>query len=114
MTLNEWIAVAGVIAALLLAGATVWLGWLTRKLELAWLKTSEQQIGAWFKTSKEQIGVQTWLELQQRFDSLEMRRARKKLADQLKHYSASNHQKIAETVMNFFEDVGTLYRLDYV
>jgi hypothetical protein len=53
-----------------------------------------------------QIGVQTWLELEQRFDSVEVKRARKKLAQQLKSYSPNKHDKISETVLNFFESAG--------
>ena len=86
-------------ATLLLAVATFWLALLTRKLEKAWVKASGDQ-----------IGVSTWLELERRFDSKDMKRARKKLAEQLKVYSTEKHADISEAVFEFFEDVGTLYR----
>ena len=66
------------------------------------------------RTSFRQIGVQTWLELEQRFDSVEMKRARKKLAQQLKSYSPNKHDKMSETVLNFFESVGIAYKSGYL
>jgi hypothetical protein len=81
----------------------VWLAWLTRKLEKAW-----------FKTSSDQLGVTNWLEFVRRFDSEEMKRARKRLAEQLKDYTVSKHKKVSETALNFFEDVGTTYREGYL
>jgi hypothetical protein len=66
------------------------------------------------QASFRQIGVQTWLELEQRFDSEEMKRARKKLAQQLKAYSPNKHDKISETVLNFFESVGIAYKSKYL
>jgi len=93
---KSWVELSTAGATLLLAGATVWLAGLTRKLEKAW-----------FRTSAEQIGVSTWLELEHRFDSKEMKSARRKLAEQLKNYSTSKHARISETVLNFFESVGT-------
>jgi len=87
----------------LLALATFLLAWLTRRLELTWIKTSA-----------EQIGVNNWLVLQQRFDSKDMRRARTALAAQLKSYTTAKHEKISEVVLDFFEDAGTLYKLGYL
>src|SRR5439155_9334917 len=101
-------------ATALLAGATVCLAWLTYRLEKAWVKTSSEQIQAWFKTSAEQIGVNTWLVLQRRFDSREMKRARKVLAEQLRTYTTAKHREISETVLDFFEDVGTTYKEGYL
>jgi hypothetical protein len=66
------------------------------------------------RASFRQIGVQTWLELEQRFDSDGMKRARKKLAQQLKAYSPNKHDKISETVLNFFESVGIAYKSKYL
>jgi hypothetical protein len=66
------------------------------------------------QASFRQIGVQTWLELEKRFDSQEMKRARKKLAQQLKAYSPNKHDKISETVLNFFESVGIAYKSNYL
>jgi hypothetical protein len=39
-----------------------------------------------------------------------MKRARKKLAQHLKAYDVTTHGKVSETVLNFFEDVGTTYK----
>ncbi len=56
-----------------------------------------------------QIGVQTWLTLDERFDSKEMKQARKILAAQLDPYDPTKFDQIDETVLNFFEDVGVTY-----
>lgn len=74
------------------AGGTFWLAWESRK------------------SSYRQIGVQTWLELERRFDSVEMKQARRKLAHQLKDYTSAKHSKISETVLNFFESAGIAYK----
>ena len=59
------------------------------------------------------IGVQTWLDFQKRFDSPEMVQARKKLASQLENYDPKKKfPRISETVLNFFEDLGTTYKGD--
>jgi hypothetical protein len=97
MKADTWIAISGVCTGLL-AVATFWLAYLTRKLEQAWMKTS-----------LDQIGVQVWLQLEGRFDSKEMKRARKKLAEQVNSYSISKHSGISEMVPEFFESVGTAY-----
>jgi len=103
MDTKSWIELATAISTSLLACGTFALAWLTRKLEKAW-----------FTTSSHQIGVATWLELERRFDSEEMKRARKKLAQQLKAYTAAKHGKVSETVLDFFEDVGTTYKEGYL
>jgi len=97
-----------------MAGFTAWLAWETRRLGKSSSEGSTKQIEAWFKTSTDQIGVKTWLEFEQRFDSEEMKLARKKLAQQFKDYSVSKHSKVSETVLNFFESVGTAYKMGYL
>ena len=97
-----------------MASFTAWLAFETRRLGKSSSENSTKQIEAWFKTSSDQIGVKTWLELGQRFDSEEMKRARKTLAQKLKTYSVNKHSKISETVLNFFEDVGTAYKMGYL
>ena len=87
----------------LLVLATLWLVWVTRKLTL------ETREG-----SRRQIGVQTWLSLVNRLDSAEMKRARKKLAALLANYDRTKHDKVNETVLDFFEDVGTTYELGFL
>jgi DNA polymerase II large subunit len=106
------IAMAVFTAAM--AGFTAWLACETRKLEKSWRENSTKQIEAWHKTSSNQIAVKAWFELVRRFDSEEMKRARKKLAQQIKTYSVSKHDRVSETVLNFFEDVGTLYKEGYL
>jgi hypothetical protein len=83
-------------ATLLLVAVTLWLVIETRA------------------ASKRQLGVQTWLALIQRFDSTEMKQARKLLASQLSAYETTKHDRVSETVLDFFEDVGTVHRLEYL
>lgn len=66
------------------------------------------------EASFRQIGVQMWLEFQKRFDSPEMLRARKALAGQLRAKTPPKGDRISETVLNFFEDVGLAYDKGYV
>jgi hypothetical protein len=82
-----------VAATLALVGVTVWL--------VVEAKGS----------AKRQLGVQTWLEMAKRFDSWEMRQARKTLAKKIQNNT--RHEEISETVIDFFEDVGTLLRYGY-
>lgn len=103
MDTTAWIEASTAICTAGLAAATFWLAWLTRKLEKAW-----------FRTSSEQLGVNTWLELERRFDSDAMKRTRRKLATQPQSYDPGKHDRISETVLNFFEDVGTTYKLGYL
>src|SRR6266851_4281105 len=103
MDAKEMIEASVAGATLLLAIGTFWLAWITRRLEKAW-----------FRTSSEQIGVNTWLVLQRRFDSREMKKARKVLSEQLQTYTTAKHGEISETVLDFFEDVGTTYREGYL
>jgi hypothetical protein len=84
------------LATLALVTVTLWLVWETRT------------------ASKRQLGVQTWLTLLQRFDSSEMKLARKRLVPQLSAYDRTKHDRVSETVLNLFEDVGTAHRLGYL
>jgi hypothetical protein len=61
------------------------------------------------EASFRQIRVQVWLDFLKRFDALEMRKARAELASKVFEYTPEKHSVISETVMNFFEDVGTAY-----
>jgi hypothetical protein len=106
--------IATILFTAAMAGFTAWLAWETRKLGKSSQESSTLQINAWFKTSADQIGVKTWLELERRFDSEEMKRARKRFAQQLKTYSVTKHDKISETVLNFFESVGIAYKEGYL
>jgi hypothetical protein len=75
----------------ILAGATFWLSWEARN------------------SSFRRIGVETWLALEARFDSMEMKRARKKLAKQLSPYDTTKHDQITEEVLELFESIATVY-----
>ncbi len=61
------------------------------------------------KSSFRRIGVETWLELETRFDAKEMKKSRKKLAKQLSPYVPTKHDQITEEVLELFESIGTLY-----
>ena len=52
--------------------------------------------------------MNTWLEFERRFDSKEMLEARRKLAEDLEA-KTTNPKRILETLLCFFEDLGTLY-----
>ncbi|MGA1979864.1 MAG: hypothetical protein ABSG99_04780 [Sedimentisphaerales bacterium] len=56
-----------------------------------------------------QIGVQTWLALEERFDSNDMKRARKLLAAQCDPYNPSYHDEMSEEVLELFESIATVY-----
>ncbi len=66
--------------------------------------------------SLRQIRVQTWLNLESRFDSLEMARSRQKLARNIYQYNLSkqNHDSITDEVLDFFESIGTVYNEGYL
>ncbi len=59
-----------------------------------------------------QIGVQTWLALEARFDSNDMKRARKLLAEQCDPYNPSHHDEMNEEVLELFESIATVYNED--
>jgi hypothetical protein len=81
-------------ATLALCGATIWLVCETKR------------------AANRQIQIQTWLEMMKRFDSREMKQARKTLAKKIK--DQAEHEEISETVIDFFEDVGTLLRHGHI
>jgi hypothetical protein len=85
----------------ILAVATFALAGLTYRLERAWKESAAQQ-----------IGLQTWLHFQARFDSNEMKRCRKKLAQQLDPYDPAKHDEVEEELFDLFEDLGTVYGLN--
>ncbi len=61
------------------------------------------------EASRKQIGVQTWLEMQKRFDAPEMLMARKKFAADLESFKRSPTNNVSGIVPDFFEDLGMLY-----
>jgi uncharacterized protein DUF4760 len=90
-----------------LALFTAGLAFFTARMANATFKLVSESREASFR----QICVQMWLEFQKRFDSAEMLRARKTLAQQIKTKDSS---RISETVLNFFEDLGIAYTKGYV
>jgi hypothetical protein len=61
------------------------------------------------RASSEQLGVQTWLHVDPKFNSKELKLARKKLAHQLDPYDPGKRAEIDDDVLEFFESVGALY-----
>ncbi|MGA2323078.1 MAG: hypothetical protein ABSG22_04445 [Sedimentisphaerales bacterium] len=75
----------------LLACATLWLAF-------------EAHMG----TSR-QISVQTWLTLEARFDSNDMKGARKLFAEQCDPYNPLHHDEMSEEVLDLLESIATVY-----
>jgi hypothetical protein len=90
-------------STVVLAIATALLAWFTYRLAADGKEASQRQ-----------IGIQTWLELERRFDSSEMKKERQLLAIQFLKPSNPKHEQVSESVLNFFEDVGMLYRQGYI
>ncbi len=59
--------------------------------------------------STRQIRLNMWLAFEKRFDSLEMKKAKRLLARQLIEYSQENHFQVSEQVLDFFESLGALF-----
>ncbi len=58
------------------------------------------------------IKLRLQLKLSDRFDDVRMMRSRKRLAEQL--LRDAPHEDIREDVMNFFEDMGLFFELEYL
>jgi hypothetical protein len=97
------------LCTLILSCATIWLALETRWLAQRWRDASADQVKAWSQTAVDKTGVRTWLALESRFDSPEMKRARRELASQLDPYDPSSHTPINEDVLDLFESIGTVY-----
>lgn len=111
ITLDEKIQIAVAGATLLLALFTGLMFYQTRRLAQA---TNDLATGAEAASFRE-IGVRAWMQMSERFDSTEMEQARRKLAAVLINYRSPEQQwMIAETVLNFFEDLGILYKQGYI
>ncbi len=63
-----------------------------------------------------EIGIDTWMELSRRFDSVAMVNSRSELAQEIrrKPRDLSGARRRSENVLNFFEDLGTLHRENYI
>src|ERR1700744_5217315 len=94
------------VAEISIAMATGILAFFTYKLANETHKTTQEARAASFR----QIGVLTWLGLEKRFDSAEMKTARRNLAVVMIHYKPHAHDGVSETVLNFFESVGIAYK----
>lgn len=76
-----------------LAIATVWLAWESRE------------------GSYRQVGVESWLSLEQRWDSPEMQKARDELTAAIQaHHDSSEKKDLPTDVLDFFESVGSVYQ----
>jgi hypothetical protein len=62
------------------------------------------------RASSEELGVQAWLHVDPKFNSNELKLARKRLAEQLDPYVPAKRAEVDDDVLNFFESVGVLYK----
>lgn len=106
---TETATVIGAVCTFLMAVFTAILAWETFKLGQETHKSSLLLVDAARESTLRQIGVTTWLALEPRFDSKEMKAARRKLAGQLYRYDPVKHDEISEEVLELFESVGTVY-----
>jgi hypothetical protein len=82
------------LATIILAGFTLWLVLETKS------------------AAKKQLGVNSWLYFVNRWESGEMKKARSKLASQFQF--AEETRTMDDTVLDFFEQVGTTYRTECI
>jgi hypothetical protein len=124
MTFHEWLDIGMTLGTLALAfftwrlaRATVHLAKDTKEASQRQIEASRKiasdQIQAWQKHTLQQIGVQTWLALEARFDSKEMKKERQNLAFQMP-YDPVRHHRMSDAVFDFFESVGTAYNQGYL
>lgn len=103
----DWSVVSNIAVAI----CTGILAFLTWQLASATVKMAEESKDS----SIRQIGVQTWLSLEARFDSYEMKLYRQKLAGQIPLYvnpyptMETKHDSIDDSVFELFESIGKLY-----
>ena len=79
------------VATVILAVATIWLAVETRL------------------AATRSISVSTWLEMEKRFDSPEMKQSRAALAMQFDHYDPAKFDDSKLDVLDLFDDMGALY-----
>lgn len=88
----RWLTVVVSLSTFALAIATIWLVWESRQ------------------GSYRSIGVESWMHLEERWDSLDMKKARYELASAIEPaYDPSKRDDIAESVPDFFESVGSVW-----
>jgi hypothetical protein len=61
------------------------------------------------QATERELGVRTWLYVEERSDSDEMNLARTRLAQQLDPYDPNKRGEVDESILDFFESVGSLY-----
>jgi hypothetical protein len=66
------------------------------------------------RAASEQLGLRTWLYVDPKFNSRELKLARKHLAEQLDPYVPGKRAEVDDDVLNFFESVGLLYQRSLV
>lgn len=108
----DWSVVANIAVAI----CTGILALFTYRLALATVSMAEESKNG----SVRQIGVQTWLALEARFDSYEIKLYRQRLAMQMPLYNtpyptmATKHDEIDDSVFELFESIGKLYNEDLI
>lgn len=105
----DWSALANIAVA----AATGYLAWKTRELA----SSTETMAREAKEGNERQIGVQTWLNLEERFDSPRFLDARRKLAHMLMRYNEGDdffgnlHNSVMVEVLELFESIGAVYNL---
>jgi hypothetical protein len=75
-----------------------------------WEETTARQIQTWEKNSLDQIGVQTWMTMEMRFDSREMKLARQHAATVLGRLRGGYAMR--DDIIELMESIATLYNHD--
>jgi hypothetical protein len=106
------------IATIALAIATIWLAIENHRMAAAThnmvVETHQMALDS-KEASATQLGVQTWLLIQQRFDSDEMKRVRRRLATQLTPtYDPKMFSEIDTTLLDALDDVGALFNRELI
>jgi hypothetical protein len=105
-------------ATIMLALATIWLALENHRMAVEThnmvVETHQMALDS-KEAAATQLGVQTWLQVQERFDSDEMKRARKLLARQLAPgYDPKEYDNIDTTLLAAFDDMGALFSRDLI
>jgi len=119
MCVIDWIAL-GTWALVVVTGALVMITYFLSKKQINILSnqiieqinTSREQMKVQTDISREQMKIKIQLNLLDKFDNILMKSARSKLAKQI--IAEAEHDEIQEDVIDFFEDVGTFLRREYL
>jgi hypothetical protein len=104
MTCQEVVEIVTALATLGLAGFTWRLAAQTKRLADQTVRLADEAKDS----AQRQLGVQTWLEFEKRFDSIEIQRARVALADKMP-YDPTKYEKIKDDLPNLFESIAIAY-----